>query len=383
LQAIDVATAAQLASGALAVPGLTYLEDLATIPGYARKPPFRVDATDIDPGQRPLMEEYFSQGITYYDSVRHFRIRDALVVGQGTVIAGETSLIRESAVEFLAHGNVPDGLERSDAERFVLKTPVERVVERPSLLLKRPWYSNYGHWLVDSAALLSLASQLTMPADWQIVIGPYDGGVLGIVRETLEILAPGIPVVEQPDNQVWRFAELRYVTPVHIPPLFKLPAGLACLRAQILRGHLADRAPRRAVYVKREAHASRKLANEDEVVALCAEFGIETVSPERISLTDQATLFHRASLVVGVKGAGLTNALFCTPSTHLVALSPGDFPDPFFWDLVGQSGVNYSEIFGAVLNRDLGQGGNPFAIDIGRLRAILTACLRDIDRRNP
>jgi capsular polysaccharide biosynthesis protein len=383
LQAIHVATIAQLLSGEpdIAAPvGLTYLEDLAESSAYRRKVPFRIDAVEIDSDQRPFIDAYFAQDVAYSDNVQHLRIANALVVGQGTVIAGESCLIRESAAEFLAHGNTPDSLVRLEEGGFALKTPPELIVEKPSLLLKRPWYRNYGHWLVDSAALLSLASRLTLPGDWQIVTGRYDGGIRAIVRETLEILAPGVAVIEHPDDQAWRFAELHYVSPVHIPPLFKLPEGLACLRAQILRGRLADGTPRRAIYVRREAHARRKLWNEDAIIALCQEFGIEIVSPERMSLRDQAGLFHRASLVVGVKGAGLTNTLFCTPRAHVVALSPADFPDPFFWDLVGQFGVNYSEIFGAVVSRERAQAENPFMIDVGRLRTILTACLADIAR---
>jgi capsular polysaccharide biosynthesis protein len=353
---------------------------VAELPAYRRKLPFRVDAAEIDPDQRPWIEAYFVQDTADSDNVLHLRIANALVVGQGTVIAGETCLIRESAAEFLAHGNTPDGMVQLEDGGFALKTPPTVVVEKPSLLLKRPWYRNYGHWLVDNAALLSLASHLTLPGEWQIVTGRYVGGLQAIVRETLEILAPGVAVIEHPDDEAWRFTELHYVSPVHIPPLFKLPVSLACLRAQILCGRLADGMPRRAIYVMREPHAPRKLWNEDAVIALCEEFGIEVVSPERMSLRDQAGLFYRASLVVGVKGAGLTNALFCTPRAHVIALSPGDFPDPFFWDLVGQFGGNYSEIFGALVSRDGAQSENPFAIDVDRLRAVLTACLADIAR---
>jgi capsular polysaccharide biosynthesis protein len=383
LQAIHVETIARLVSGdpEVVVPeGLTYLDDLAELPAYRRKLPFRVDAAESDSDQWPWLEAYFAQEIAESDNVRHLRIANAVVVGQGAVIAGETCLIRESAAEFLAHGNTPDGLVQLEEGGFALKTPPTVVVEKPSLLLKRPWYGNYGHWLVDNAALLSLASQLTLPGEWQIVTGRYVGGLQAIVRETLEILAPGVAVIEHPDDEAWRFAELHYVSPVHIPPLFKLPVGLACLRAQILRGLLAHGTPRRAIYVMREAHVRRKLWNEDAVIALCQEFGIEIVSPERMSLRDQAGLFHGASLVVGVKGAGLTNALFCTPRAHVIALSPGDFPDPFFWDLVGQFGGNYSEIFGALVGRDRAQSENPFTIDVGRLRAVLTACIADIAR---
>lgn len=381
MQAIEVATIARLVSGDPDVavpPGLAHLGDLAVVPGYARKPPFRLDMTDIDPGPGALAEEYFRQDMTYHNSVRHFRLADALVVGQGTVVAGESCLIRDSAAEFLANGSAPDGLTGLGDGRFMLKAPPAAIIDRPSLLLKRPWWSNYGHWLVDAAALLALADRLDLPAGWQIVTGRHHGLMQAIVRETLELLAPGVDVVDHPDDEVWRFAELHYVSPVHIPPLFKLPAAIAALRERVLRSRASSRRPYRTLYVERGSVVPRRLVNEAEVIRLCGTLGIEVVSPEGLSLSDQAALFRDAALVVGVKGAALTNALFCAPGAHVVALSPGDFPDPFFWDLVGQSGSFYSEIFGPVRSRDLPPALNPFTVDLGRLRAILTACFEDI-----
>ena len=381
MQAIEVAALARLMSGdpdTAVPPGLTHLGDLAVVPSYARKPPFRLDMTDIDPGPRRMAEEYFRHGMTHYDGVRHFRIADALVVGQGTVIAGGNCLIRDSAAEFLAHGGAPDGLTSLGDGRFALKAAPTAVIDRPSLLLKRPWWPNYGHWLVDSAALLALADRFDLPAGWQIVTGRHHGFMQAIVRETLDLLASGVDVVEHPDDEVWRFAELHYFSPVHIPPLFKLPAAIAALREQVLRGRPSKRWPYRTIYVARGSVVPRRLVNEAEVIRLCGTLGIEVVSPEGMSLRDQAALFRDAALVVGVKGAALTNALFCAPGTHVVALSPGDFPDPFFWDLVGQSGGNYSEIFGPVASSDLPPAENPFTVDVGRLRAILTACFEHI-----
>ena len=380
---IEVATIQQIIAGEVAasplLAGLWHVEDLAEGTAYLRKAPFQIDAGEIDADQRALIEEYFTSRVAYFEPVRHFRVDNALVAGQGAVIAADAFLIRESAAEFLASGMVPNGLVGLGDNRFGLGvTPAARI-EQPSLLLKRPWYLNYGHWLVDSAAMLSLAAGLTMPPDWQIVIGPqYTDRMRAVVGETLALLAPGVPVLEQPDDQVWRFTELHYVSPVHVPPLFKLPVGLASLRAHALRGRLTGGGPRRAIYVSRGTIGHRVLANEDAVIALCCSLGMEVVSPEQLSLVGQASLFHGAALIVGVKGAALTNTLFCTPRTHLVVLSPSDFPDPFYWDLVAQSGVNYSEQFGRVLSRDRGQGQNPFAIDIHRLRAVLTACLNDI-----
>jgi capsular polysaccharide biosynthesis protein len=168
------------------------------------------------------------------------------------------------------------------------------------------------------------------------------------------------------------------VTPVHVPLRFKLPAAMSALRALILRGRLANEGPRRGIYVTRGEHGARRLRNEDEVFALCHEFGLDIVRPEQLTLAEQAHLFRQADLVVGVKGAALASALFCSSRTHLVVLSPGDFPDPFYWDLTAPAGIGYSEIFGVLQNRERLTGHNPFTVSITGLRAILEACIADL-----
>jgi capsular polysaccharide biosynthesis protein len=123
---------------------------------------------------------------------------------------------------------------------------------------------------------------------------------------------------------------------------------------------------------------ARRLINENEIAAICQSLGLRVVSPESMSLRDQAILFRSCCTIVGVKGASLTNALFCAPSTHVVALSPGDFPDPFFWDVVAQQGGAYSEMFGKVTEHCGRQGGNPFYINPNKFGAVLQNCLAEI-----
>jgi hypothetical protein len=360
-------------------PSVQLIETLAQQGRYFRRAPFCVDISEIDPAQEGLVKAYFASKDQEHRAVQHVVLRNATLVGQGTVITSSSELIRESAAEFLAHGKTPDGLIASSSGGFVTKDMPEVFVEAPSLLVKRPWYGNYGHWIVDSAALCAMAARLSLPPRWQAIVGRQAGAVMRkIVTDTTDLLLPSVAVLEHPDDQLWHFEELHYVTPIHVPPLFKLPEGLACLRSLFLRNDLSHARKRNAIYVTRGAAATRKLANEAEVVALCNQLDIAVVSPEKMSIHAQANLFHQAHLVLGVKGAALTNALFCNPRTHVVAMSPADFPDPFFWDLVSLSGVGYSEIFGRTTSHGLPQGQNGFAIDIPKLRKILELCLDDL-----
>jgi capsular polysaccharide biosynthesis protein len=380
---IQIAAIAQLLPGevraANAPPSCVHIENLCEGGAYMRRLPFRLDTGALDAPHRSAFDPYFANPVSTFDAVRHLAFKDALVVGQGAVVTSDFRLVSESVYEFIANDMVPDGLIDIGAGNFALEKEPSRTIDRPTLLLKRPWNANYGHWLVDSAAMLALGAGLTLPPGWQLAIGRQDGPAMQrIVHETLDIVAPGVDVIELPDDEVWRFADLHYVTPIHVPLRHMVPVALSALRALVLRDRLANEGPRRGIYVTRGEHGARRLRNEDAVIALCRDLGLDIVQPEQLTLVEQARLFRQANLVVGVKGAALTNSLFCTGGTHLVVLSPGDFPDPFYWDLTAPAGIGYSEIFGVLQSRDRLTGHNAFTVSIPALRTILEGCLADL-----
>ena len=339
---------------------------------YLRHPMFQTDITELDGGQRALFAAYTTSLKQQYGPIQRLILNGAVVTGQGAVVSSIGTLIRESVLEFLAHQAVPDGFMMEPDGSLCMIGCSSRRIEQPTLLLQRPWYMNFGHWIVDSATMLSVVSRLAMPKGWQIVVGAQTSEALrAIVFETIGMLCPGIPVLERPQADAWEFAQLHYVTPVHVPPLFKHPEGLAYLRAAVLQQNPSVPGGTRRLFISRGPTASRLLINEPEVIGLLCGRGFEVIEQSSISLRGQAEIFQSARIVIGVKGAALTNAVFCASGSHLVALSPGDFPDPFFWDLVTQSGVNYSEIFGSLASHELPQSHNGFTIDLPRLAAIV------------
>ena len=341
---------------------------------YQRLPMFMVDLHDLQPDQMNLFKAYRERLAQEHYATERVILHDALVCGQGSVIVNGQHLLRESALEFLAHHQTPDNLEPGRGGTFSLTAPVIRRVTRPTLLLQRPWFTNYGHWLVDGAAMLALLSRVAMPAGWQIMIGLQpSNGMRDIVLETLSTLAPGIGIVERPQQEVWRFDQLHYLTPIHVPPLYKHPEAIACLRACISCGHLVGSSQNRRLFVYRGDLPSRRLDNEKEVTDLLSNRGFSMLSNEPRSLREQARLFRSAQIVVGVKGAALTNMMFAAAGSHLITLSPADFPDPFFWDLVSQSGIHYSELFGELTTTNLQQSHNSFRIDLDSLVVMLDA----------
>jgi hypothetical protein len=346
---------------------------------YTRAPPF-IDAERATDATKQWLADNVCILQQAYDALYCVALRDATVVGQGSVITPDGVLLWESASEFLAHGWAPDGLRQACIDRWQLSSELVQVVQQPCFLLKRPWYRNFGHWLVDCATLLALFAGQIRLFGWTIVIGVYDDPAMErIVRETLALLAPGAPVLMQPDHEAWRFADLRFAMPVHVPPQFKLPAAIHSLRQMVLEAwHCvrdASSVRRRRIFLSRQDAGARRIANEADLEPVLSHFGFETMYMNGRSLSDQALLFRDAEAIVGIKGAALANILFCKPSCSVIVLSPADFPDPFFWDIAGQLGLRYAELFGDVIT-SRPSGLNDFIVDAAALARMLGTVLQ-------
>jgi capsular polysaccharide biosynthesis protein len=353
---------------AAAEAGLHDVQQLAPQGSYRRRPAVVVNLAELYPAFHGYADD-LRKLEQPYPPILGMVLPDAQVVGQGSVVTRDGVLVRDSCRAIIEQNLQPPGLQAIGSDLFCRPPPGARKLEPLSLLAKGPWWRNFGHWLVDSAALLALVVDRLRDHEFQIVIGKQtDPGMRRIVRETLDILAPGVPIVEHDDSDAVTFSRLYYITPVSISPLFKSPQAIHALRDRLL--------PRRAVrgrrlYVTRHHDPRRRLLNEPDVVGLCEARGFEIIRPEQYTLCDQARMFSEAEIVVGVKGAALTNLLFGAPESSAIVLSPNNWAEAFFWDIAGQLDISYVEILGKVVEGVTEPPGSPFSIDLPLLAAAL------------
>jgi hypothetical protein len=127
------------------------------VPGghYRRRPVAYVDLAHLLPVES-IFRLHLDNHYQAYGPVSRYVLRDAVVTEQGAVLTSGGALVEESCWEFLVHHNLPFGLARTEAAPFRMTETPSRTVTAPSLLLKRPWWRNYGHFLVDAAALFTI-----------------------------------------------------------------------------------------------------------------------------------------------------------------------------------------------------------------------------------
>ncbi len=342
---------------------------LAAAGSYDRRRPFHLDIEQADGFTRSNATQYFSVLKQQHPSVRMVGLPGAVMTGQGAVVTSGDRLVKESVVEFTAQGRAPDGFTGSGGG-YGMPRRLDARIAAPCVLAKRPWYRNYGHWLVDGATVLALTAELVQAERLKVVVGQFGSPRMrAVVMDTIAQLVPGATVLEHPDEQIWQFDQLHYVSPPHVPPLFKHPEALRRVRAGFL-GAGTGMAPRRRLFITRRSAGNRRLVNESEIFDICGARGFQFVDPEKLSLREQAVLFSEAAAVIGAKGAAMTNCLFCAPGTKVMLLSPGDFPDPFFWDVA--PACEYGEVFGPTVTAKA-RGLNEFTIEPQRVAAMLDA----------
>ena len=78
---------------------------------------------------------------------------------------------------------------------------------------------------------------------------------------------------------------------------------------------------------------TRRIENEDEVLATLRPLGFDVVDPGTLSVAEQVLLFAEAEMVVGAHGAGLTNIAFCSPGATVIELFPADYVNVCYWAL--------------------------------------------------
>jgi capsular polysaccharide biosynthesis protein len=352
--------------------GLTDVERLGVAGVYERRLPVYADIEAIEPSLAGRWRQLHHAAQQHYPALALTRCAGALVTGQGALVLQDGTLVRESANEFLNRGLVPHGLEQAGENRFHLSRAPRTFVGEAALLVKFPWWRNFGHWLLDGAAVLALLAPRIQKERWALVVGASESPALRrVMLETVLAICPQACLLEQRDAETWSFSELMYLSPPHRTPSMVCPPTLDVLRSAVIP---KETETGRRIYLSRGGADARRLVNEAELMPVLQKFDIELVYPERLSLPAQARLFSAADVVVGAKGAALANLVFSRPGSAVVVLSPGDFEDPFFWDIAGQKQMAYAEVFGPVLSTN-SASRNDFSIRPDQLEAALQAVL--------
>jgi len=147
-----------------------------------------------------------------------------------------------------------------------------------------------------------------------------------------------------------------------------------------VRQHMLDKVSRHAnskaypdkIYIQRRG--KRRLVNEAEVLEKLNKAGRwQVVCLEELPVLEQAALFHHASFIIGVHGAGLANIIYCRPGTSLLEIFHPELLEPVYFQIASLYHLEYRVLIGEKYQR-AGRKSNEdvFQVDPERLVQLTT-----------
>ncbi|MDB6129921.1 MAG: capsular polysaccharide biosynthesis protein [Verrucomicrobiales bacterium] len=259
----------------------------------------------------------------------------------GAVITSDDVLLEDVSREFGCYGGVT-GLRHSIFKQIRLGTCM-KVGGCVAVVASAGAY-NYYHWLFDILPRIQLLKDADLFKRVDYFLVDYHG--LKFQDESL--LALGVPlnkiIVPKADRKFQLLASSLVVP--------SLPGRLGAINpwpiSSIRKQFLKDSHPKQTLklYISRRRAPTRKITNEAQLMLKLKSMGFEEFFPEDYSITCTASLFSRASFIIGAHGAGLANLVFCSTGACAIDIVAPRHVDGLFWILCNLVGVRYAYLFG-------------------------------------
>lgn len=212
-------------------------------------------------------------------------------------------------------------------------------------IISDEWSNGYFHWLMDCLPRLILMESAGLKIE---IVLPDSLRGKNYVTESLAMLGKNNFQFLEKDK--WYFLRTLFF-PVHLAPTGNFnDVIMKKLRSNITANNHTQKNLK--IYISRSKASRRKIANEDEVLALMKNKGFTTVFCEEMSFKEQVDLFSKTACLVSNHGAGLSNMLFMSSGTSVLELrKKTDDHNNCYFSLASALNLNYYYLLCEPLNK--------------------------------
>lgn len=196
-------------------------------------------------------------------------------------------------------------------------------------LATRGSHANYYHFLLDVLPRYGVLKETmpdVRPDAWFVNTGS------GYQRQLLGMIGLGDVRVVQPGKDVAVRADTLLAPCIPNPDLIAPTWTTGWLKENLPAKETADK-PTRLYVTRGSAKNTRRLVNEDEVMARLAPLGFVSFDPGAHSVQEQIDTFTRAEVIVAPHGAALSNLVFCSPGVKVLELFAPKYVNPCYWTI--------------------------------------------------
>jgi capsular polysaccharide biosynthesis protein len=201
-------------------------------------------------------------------------------------------------------------------------------------------YGGYYDFVFLVACKLSRIKDVLSPDDFagMPVIYPLFGG--DYETEYMQLL--GVDPVNLVDSRKFKVDLSRVVTANSArwyPNLYDVQS----LKQNIEKRFEPEKTELKRIYISRKGR--RHVTNEAEVIEMLKTFNFTIIEDKPRTVTEQISLYHNASFILGPHGASFSNIIWCQPGTHLMELFSSNYVPDFFLYLAKITGMEYSAFY--------------------------------------
>jgi len=200
-----------------------------------------------------------------------------------------------------------------------------------AIMLTLPFHENYYHWTIETLPRLKMVLEKPDYDNIPIVIPTHR--TPRFVKESIIQAGAGSRVIAL-DNGAYQINKL--IIPTLFAPRSKpSEAAMSWLEQKILGpdidtdSFIDDSFER--IYISRDDAGTRSVINSEEIDALLKRYGIKKLKMTDYSVHQQAKIFRKAKLIIGLHGAALANVAYASIGSTLIELfMDGLFTKAFF-----------------------------------------------------
>ncbi|MDR1874829.1 MAG: glycosyltransferase family 61 protein [Synergistaceae bacterium] len=238
------------------------------------------------------------------------------------------------------------------------------------------WENNYYHWLTECLESLYLIRKSGFRPDFYVIANALNFqkqwlSLLGIKEEQIiaadkfiqadELIVPDLLNNWYPVDFRKKLGYQKKWLPHWILELYK----------ETVIPRTGVRKNKKNIFVSRQNAPYRRLLNENALRALLDKYDFTTVHTENLSVEKQLEIFVDAKTIVGVHGAGLTNAMFSDRGTPVLELNTQYYHDSSYRVLFSQTGHPYHYMIGETHDTSVPANEENVHIDPGKFESAL------------
>ena len=297
----------------------------------------------IDARSKPLNLK--QQDISLFEHELEREIRESHVLVLENVSITNEIIYRFSSLKFYTsytHPRFENFGVKSIALNLLILLKMARILapKRQEKIEKAFWITDrrskeYFHWLTDALPRLVIAKDFVTS---HVLVLPREYEKYPYITASLTLF--DIPVKYCDRSTKLKIREL--ILPSHTAESGNYNKVVINQLRDLFLSKFREIKPYRQIYISRMKAKKRKVANEDEVIALLETYQYEIHYFEDYSFEQQIAICSESTSLIGLHGAGLTNMLFMHPKTRVLELrNENDCKNNCYFSLASDLNIAY------------------------------------------